>query len=190
MIRAVVVAGSALDRAGIEALLASDPDIVLDADGSDVIVQVADSTAPEPLADAERDAPVVLVVDEGAAPDWVRDAVRSGARAVLPRTATAVELAAAVRAAAAGLVVLEPATAGSILSVSQPPRAADQPLTARELQVLRMLADGLANKNIAYELGISEHTVKFHVAAILSKLNASSRTDAVAIGMRRGYILL
>ncbi|HSB14037.1 MAG TPA: LuxR C-terminal-related transcriptional regulator, partial [Bryobacteraceae bacterium] len=63
-------------------------------------------------------------------------------------------------------------------------------LTARELEVLRMMAEGAANKIIAWKLGISEHTVKFHVASILAKLGASSRTEAVTIGIRKGLILL
>ncbi|MEI9971658.1 MAG: LuxR C-terminal-related transcriptional regulator [Ignavibacteriota bacterium] len=63
-------------------------------------------------------------------------------------------------------------------------------LTARELEVLRMMAEGAANKTIAWKLGISDHTVKFHVASILGKLNAASRTEAVTIGVRKGLILL
>jgi len=65
-----------------------------------------------------------------------------------------------------------------------------EPLTAREHQVLGMLGAGLGNKEIASRLKISEHTAKFHVASILGKLGASSRTEAVAIGLRRGLILL
>jgi DNA-binding NarL/FixJ family response regulator len=65
-----------------------------------------------------------------------------------------------------------------------------EPLTPREQEVLRMLALGLANRQIASRLNISEHTIKFHVAAILGKLGAASRTEAVAIGIRHGLILL
>ena len=60
----------------------------------------------------------------------------------------------------------------------------------RELEVLRMLADGAANKTIAWKLEISEHTVKFHVAQILAKLNAGTRTEAVTVGIRKGLILV
>ena len=63
-------------------------------------------------------------------------------------------------------------------------------LTPRELEVLRMLAEGEANKTIAWKLGISEHTAKFHVASILTKLDAGSRAEAVAIGIRKGMIML
>jgi DNA-binding NarL/FixJ family response regulator len=65
-----------------------------------------------------------------------------------------------------------------------------QPLTARESEVLGMLAEGLGNKAIAARLGISTHTAKFHVASILAKLGAGSRTEAVTIGMRRGLVAI
>ena len=67
---------------------------------------------------------------------------------------------------------------------------AGEALTPRELEVFAMLAEGAGNKAIAWKLGISEHTVKFHVASIMSKLSATSRTEAVAIGIRRGLIML
>ena len=75
-------------------------------------------------------------------------------------------------------------------AVPKQPGTATQPLTPREVEVLGMLAEGLANKNIAARLGISEHTVKTHVASILTKLDAFSRAEAVAIGARQGLILL
>jgi len=68
--------------------------------------------------------------------------------------------------------------------------APDQPLTGREIEVLGMMADGLGNKIIAARLGISTHTAKFHVASILDKLGAGSRTEAVAIGLRRGLVAI
>jgi DNA-binding NarL/FixJ family response regulator len=66
----------------------------------------------------------------------------------------------------------------------------EQPLTRREIDVLQLLAEGLSNKSIAARLGISDQTVKFHVASIASKLGASNRTDAVRLGLRRGLINL
>jgi len=65
-----------------------------------------------------------------------------------------------------------------------------EPLTKREREVLQMLAGGLANKEIAARLAISDHTVKFHVASILGKLGVSTRTEAVSVGIRRGLVLL
>jgi DNA-binding NarL/FixJ family response regulator len=72
------------------------------------------------------------------------------------------------------------------------PRSAEwiQPLTPRELQILRMLSDGLPNKSIATALEISEHTAKFHVGQILAKLGAESRTEAVTIGIRHGLVMV
>jgi DNA-binding NarL/FixJ family response regulator len=126
---------------------------------------------------------------------WAAEALRTGARAILPREATADEIVGAVEAAAAGLVVLHPAVADTLLPLlSTPARAVSAPpaqqLTPREIEVLGMLAEGLGNKTIARRLGISEHTVKFHVGSILAKLDASSRTEAVTLGARRGLIML
>jgi len=70
------------------------------------------------------------------------------------------------------------------------PGPAGEPLTRREATVLRTMGEGLANKEIAARLGISEHTVKFHVAAILSKLGATSRTEAVILAVRRGLLMV
>jgi DNA-binding NarL/FixJ family response regulator len=118
---------------------------------------------------------------------------RSGVRAVLPRQATAEEVIAAIEAAAAGLVVLHPDSADALQAVpSSAGRAwsAAQPLTPREAEVLAMMAEGLANKIIASRLSISEHTVKFHIASIFAKLGASSRTEAVTIGVRTGRVMI
>ena len=94
----------------------------------------------------------------------------------------------AVRVVAAGLTLIDPALpADEGVSVG----AADvEALSARELDVLHLLARGLPNKGIAHRLGISEHTVKYHVSAILAKLNAESRTEAVAVAARLGLIAL
>lgn len=158
------------------------------------------SSAPSPAA-------VLLVPDADDAGHWAPAALRAGVRAVLPRTASAAEIALAVESAAAGLVVLHPEVAAALLAaavhadtVDHPapsPRAAlpdelasGPPLTPREIEVLGMLAEGLGNKQIAPRLGITEHTVKYHVASIFAKLGASSRTEAVMVGARRGLVML
>jgi DNA-binding NarL/FixJ family response regulator len=147
--------------------------------------------------------PVVALVDDPEAV-WNDDALRPRLAAVLPRDVDANELQAAVRAAAAGLLVIDPRhldtllTAASIgnsnrasaAAASLEGQALGEPLTPREIEVLGMLAEGLGNKEIAAKLVISEHTVKFHVASIMGKLNAASRTEAVTIGIRRGLVLL
>jgi NarL family two-component system response regulator YdfI len=114
----------------------------------------------------------------------------SGLRAVLPLDAAAHEILAAIAAAMEGLIVLHPDLLTSLPIAGHPPATPDASLTPREIEVLRMLGEGLANKNIAWKLGISEHTVKFHITSIFTKLNVSSRAEAVATGMRRGLILL
>jgi NarL family two-component system response regulator YdfI len=148
-----------------------------------------------------RAAPPLVVLSDDPEGRWTLDVLRSGARAILPHQATSLEIEAAVEAAAAGLVSLRADTADSLLvaraSVSGGP-SFDGPsspvlretLTPREIQVLGMLAEGWGTKGIATSLGISEHTVKFHVASILSKLDASSRTEAVTLGLRLGLIML
>jgi two-component system nitrate/nitrite response regulator NarL len=116
---------------------------------------------------------------------------RGSVKARLPVHITPSEAFAALLAAAQGLTVLTPAQAEIVLNtVPAPQPAAPMPeaLTPRETQVLRMMAQGLANKEIAEQLGISDHTAKFHVASILGKLQAGSRTEAVTTGIRTGLI--
>lgn len=127
---------------------------------------------------------VVLVPDrEGAA-----RALRAGARGILQREVEAGHLVAAVRAVAAGLVVHDPV----FLSHGEAPRprAEGDPLSPREREVLLLVAEGLPNKLVADRLGISEHTAKFHVNAILDKLSVTGRTEAVVHAARRGWITL
>jgi DNA-binding NarL/FixJ family response regulator len=115
-------------------------------------------------------------------------------RAVLPRESEPEEIVSAVHAAASGLLILHPDSIEILLpALSLPTRSTMAPqesLTPREIEVLGMLAEGEGNKGIARRLGISEHTVKFHVGSILAKLEASSRTEAVTIGVRQGLIML
>ncbi|MGC2660539.1 MAG: helix-turn-helix transcriptional regulator [Bryobacteraceae bacterium] len=123
--------------------------------------------------------------------------LRQNLHAWLPMNATAAEIAAAIVAASHDLVVLTQAQARRLAAqahLSHPDSehanedCSVENLTARELQVLRMLSDGLGNKEIANQLAISDHTAKFHVAQILAKLGARSRAEAVSIGIRRGLV--
>ena len=112
-------------------------------------------------------------------------------KAWLPPDASVAEIFAAVSAAASNLWVLTPAQTRRWLPSSSSRNfegVVIEPLTARELEVLRLLANGEANKQIATRLGMSEHTAKFHVAQILAKFGAASRTEAVTIAIRRGLI--
>jgi len=147
------------------------------------------------LADSDLAAeiPTVVLAEPGSSAVSAQ-ALQAGIRAVLPSGLAADQLAAALQAVASGLVVLHPAEVQAALPVAAPawrPLAElAEPLTRREREVLQMLAAGLANKEIAARLGISDHTAKFHVAAILGKLGAATRTEAVALGIRRGLVLL
>ena len=193
MIRLLIAAPAAVTRAGLEALAASNPHVQLlgafdglaevDALHPDVVLAALPLSDLSPPADGG--APVYVLLADAA---WTPEAVRLGVRAMLPRDASAAEIMAAVEAAAAGLAVVRPDELAPILPVSAPAEPSN--LTPRELEVLRMMAEGAANKAIAFALDISEHTVKFHVASILSKLNAGTRTEAAAIGLRRGLVML
>ena len=113
----------------------------------------------------------------------------------MPRHASSEEIVAAIEAVAAGLVVLHPEAMPSLRSTSlaRPgvvAAVADQRLTAREIEILGLIAEGLGNKAIAARLRISDHTVKFHIASIFAKLSAGSRTEAVTIGVRQGLIMI
>jgi DNA-binding NarL/FixJ family response regulator len=187
VIRVLILAASPVEEAALAALLAEDerfeivePGEALSAD----VVLVNGGRAPSgELAHV----PTIILTEDLFAPSDYRSAVR----ARLPAHATAAELLAAIGAAAQGLTVLTQAQADALFhhpTVPQSPPPLVEQLTARELQVLRDVALGLANKEIAERLRISEHTVKFHVASILGKLEAGSRTEAVTQGIRRGLI--
>lgn len=182
--------------------------VVLTRDYRDALQGVASLDADAVLADLGTDAAVarerlrlVASLDSPAvvlAPTGITAAevVPVGVRAALPRSADAGAIRAALHAATQGLVVLDPALLGSLLGrPSLTPGRADaasraQDLTARELEVLRLLAEALPNKLIADRLGISDHTAKFHVNSVLAKLSAGSRTEAVVRAARLGLVTL
>jgi DNA-binding NarL/FixJ family response regulator len=127
------------------------------------------------------------------------EALGAGASAVLPRSADPTEIVAAIRAlagGASGLVVLQRSLLAALLDksatadASNPDADGNPRLTAREIEVLAAMADGASNKEIARRLNISFHTVKFHVAAILDKLEADSRTEAVVKASQLGIVML
>jgi DNA-binding NarL/FixJ family response regulator len=205
-VRVLVAADSVVVRAGLEALVAQAPPLELAGSSSpanlaerirelqpDVVLmdwRPGNDDALEPLLKA---GPAVVLLADEQDPAMLSTGLRAGLRALLPHHASAEEIVAAIEAVAGGLIVLHPDIIGSLQFMEQPRRSAteaDATLTPREIEVLRMLAEGLANKNIAWRMGISEHTVKFHIASIFTKLNVSSRAEAVAIGMRQGLILL
>jgi len=187
----VKVAGNAAELESAASLLSdAEADAVLiDATGEQpeqFVQTVAESGLASELA-------VILIADHLPQAS-AAVALRAGVRAVLPSDVRQDQLVAALEAAVSGLVVLHSTNAEAAFPPSAPaarPLAElVEPLTRREREVLHMLATGLGNKGIAAQLAISEHTVKFHVASILGKLGAESRTEAVSLGIRRGLVLL
>ncbi len=212
MIRAFIVAASPLARAGLENLLAarkmkvagtdatvealagklSDaaPDVVLVDSSGEAFEALLDSLVSSGIAADFR----VVILADAVSVDALAEALRAGIHAVLPGDISPDQLDAALHAAASGLIVQVPEYAiAGLPKPSAASRALEdlaEPLTPREREVLQMLAGGLGNKEIAARMNISEHTVKFHVGSILGKLGAGSRTEAVSIGIRRGFVLL
>lgn len=211
MIRVLIVAAAARARRALESRLprqsfevvGSFATVEAAADFAEsevdaLLIEVGDAALDDVLESLEesglaRETPAVLLLEE-ATQEMVSQLLRLGARSVLPANAEPEQVAIALEAAVRGLVVLTSADTAAVQPASVPrvnlPDELSEPLTPREKEVLRLLAAGLGNKEIAARLNISEHTAKFHVASILGKLGAGSRTEAVSIGMRRGLILL
>ncbi|MDI3340285.1 MAG: response regulator transcription factor [Sphaerobacter sp.] len=183
----VAVAGVADDvAAALAEVEATAPDVVLLAPDNEVEGWLEDLTR---LTDGAGLPPILLLVD---APEVAPEALRSGITGLLLRDAEPEEIVAALRAAALGLTVLD-RRAAELVTTGPAPRpapGAGEPLTPREREILQLIAHGLPNKSIAAELGISEHTVKFHVGSILGKLGAASRAEALARAARAGLIVL
>jgi NarL family two-component system response regulator YdfI len=204
-IKIAVMATSAVRRAGLESIVRSYdefqlagsfgamPSLVLFARSTGVDVIVIDSDSiHDLLIEPTSDAAIVLLAEVTHARSISR-LLRSGVRAILPRGSDPDDVLSAIYAAYDGLVLLSIPTAESLAAVygEHPLEVEDElseEITSRETDVLRMLAEGLVNKEIAARLGISEHTVKFHISSILDKLGASTRTEAVTLGIRRGLI--
>ncbi|HUX86572.1 MAG TPA: response regulator transcription factor [Chloroflexota bacterium] len=212
-IRVIVIARQPMVRAGLSGLLAerADLQVVGQARSADEAADSVIELEPDVVLVASQldearemslhrlvskgDVPVVLVADSPSAPA-LGSLLESGLRGFLLPETTADEVGAALIAVAQGLTVLSPAAArllttgvGVALTDSLTSNSVEA-LTEREREVLRFLAAGLPNKTIASRLQISEHTVKFHVGAILAKLGATSRTEAVTRAVRQGLIAL
>ena len=167
--------------------------IVTDGEKYDILLLSVNSSTPSQLLrDVARSGRVCAIWGPGKpSRNGVLRMLRAGMAGVLSLESTPEQLKSAVDAMRANLQVIDP-------QYSQPeaPAAAEtivvlsEELTDREQQVLGMMADGLANKEIAVRLNISAHTVKFHISSILGKLGASSRTEAVSIGVRSGRVLI
>jgi len=191
VIRVLLNVSSPALRAGLRSLLSSDRTIKVvndsleDDQEADVVIASA-SLAPL-LVNESDDSPSAAVLLLSDDPLNVRDLRRSSrAWGILPTDTSAEELSAAVHALSQGLIVGPPA----LLFESENEPLSQGSLTDREAEVLGLLSRGLANKQIAATLGISEHTVKFHVSSIYTKLNVTNRTEAMREGLRGGWIVL
>ena len=213
-IRILVSANSAVSRAGLESMVRNSeflklaggvanaslvgsqirdlqPDVILVELTSDDLEFIEHSL---PLGSVDFPISIVALIDhpEG---NWIARALRRGVKAILPRNATSAEILWAIQTANSDLFLLnQDATQPLIARFGSEPLSERaefrDALTEREIQILRKLAEGLGNKQIASILAISEHTVKFHISSILDKLGASSRTEAVTVGIRMGLVLL
>ena len=194
MIRVLLNVSSPALRAGLRSLLSSDKTIriindSLDEDDlrseADVIITSASSRLSASIeADSASSAATLLLSDDQLNVREMRRLFKVWG--VLPNDVSAEELTAAVHALSQGLVV----GTSTLLFESESEPLSHGPLSDRESEVLGLLAKGLANKQIALALGISEHTVKFHVSSIYTKLNVTNRTEALRAGLRGGWIAL
>jgi two-component system, NarL family, nitrate/nitrite response regulator NarL len=180
VVRVLVVADDPLVRSILEQRVVSEGHAIADRDADVAVVDLVGATFDKLRI------PVVALAADRRSGDA---AFSAGARAVLSRTVESDTLSAAILAASAGLTTVDPELVGLTPRVVIDPRESEE-LTPREIEVLQHLASGLSNKEIAVRLGISDHTVKFHVNAVLSKLSADSRTEAVVRGVRLGYVIL
>jgi DNA-binding NarL/FixJ family response regulator len=205
--RVFVVAPTPTLRAGLRSMLAS-------IEAADLLVVGEAGLSVGPVPDASLpEADVVLVADEELLEETALSVSEDGTQSVLllsedegatsklrtlslrgwgvvPPDAPSEELGAAVAAVAQGLTVLPKPLAERLLDEPAAVEELSEPLTAREREVLDLLGHGLSNKMIARELHISEHTVKFHISSLYSKLGVSNRAEAVSQGARHGLISL
>ena len=199
-LRVVVAAISAVRRSGLEAvvrknaswkLAGSLPGIIgftariQELQPHVVIADLAQSDTQffSAASDLERAGIGVVVLIDEPSVGWTARALQAGVRAILPRESSENEIVSGVVAADRGLVLLDPEITKELASQTRTVTTASETvadnleeLTAREVEVLRLMAEGFGNKQIAVRLGISDHTVKFHISSILAKLNVSSRT--------------
>jgi DNA-binding NarL/FixJ family response regulator len=210
--RLLIVASSPVVRAGLEAVLGNGHGLAVvaavdsaiglaaavEAAAPDVVVFVAsDAQTPPSLSvvpDREAQSPALVVLAPRRDPVWASRALALGALAVLTHDARPEEILAAIEAASAGLLVLSPDLAPAFEDPAPrdpPPRSDERAiLTPRELEVLQWLAEGLANKQVAARLGLSEHTIKTHVTSVFEKLGVGTRAEAVARAVRLGLLIL
>jgi DNA-binding NarL/FixJ family response regulator len=158
------------------------PDVIVIAEGESFLARAGNRAT---LAEVFSDTPAVLLAAEPTMA-MMRSAARMKIHSVLPLEVTTHQLITAIAATVAGFAVTfphSPAGPADVMGIAED-------LTAREVEVLRLMARGQTNKQVAAQLQISEHTAKFHVSSVLAKLGAGTRTEAVTIGMTRGLVAI
>ena len=202
MIRVTIVSPNSALRIGLRELLSRQPDIKVVGETVDLEsvnemeteVVVLASVSSARILESKSTFAILFLNDEV---ESLRSILNSNARAwgLLSTDASEDELVAAVRALGEGLWVGAPSLVKSLIRLNGRRESASdespiEPLTAREMEVIQLMAQGLANKQIALSLSISEHTVKFHLSSLYAKLGISSRTEAVKRGIELGLISL
>jgi two-component system, NarL family, response regulator LiaR len=170
-------------REAVDVVLQTEPDVVL----IDLVMPETDGVAATRIIHERSPKTRVLVLSSFEEEPALVASVRAGAIGFLRKTAPIGAVVRAIRAAARGEVQFSPTAAALLVRGMQQPSEAEH-LTPRELEVLQLIAEGLANKEIAWKLGITEKTVKSHVSAILGKLGLQSRTQAAMDASRLGLL--
>jgi len=197
LIRVGVVATAAAVRLGLREILRELTDVEVTSDASTLLglgeMDILILASPMLLAELPEGTPPVLLLTEDI--DRAEPLFNLPVWGMLPLDSSVAEILAALQALAEGLTVASPGLLNHLVERRLLPAFENaeevlDPLTSRERQILQMAAEGLANKEIAGQLQISEHTVKYHLSTLYSKLGVSSRTEAVRAGMRKGWVVL
>jgi DNA-binding NarL/FixJ family response regulator len=209
VIRLLIADDHPVVRAGLAGLLSDEPgfDVVAEASDGDEAVRLAAATHPDVVlmdlrmprvdgvaatariagGEAGDPAPRVLILTTYESDDQILAAIEAGASGYLLKAAPQAEIVAGIRSVAAGQSALSPQVAVRLVERMRRPEP-DAVLTARELDVLRLVATGHSNKQVAVALGIGESTVKTHLLKVFEKLGVADRTRAVTLAMERGLL--
>jgi two-component system, NarL family, response regulator DevR len=208
-IRVLLVDDHEMVRHGLRAMLAADADIEVVADAAtgahavslahelrpDVVLldaRLPDIGGPEVCRRLQSDVPetIVVMLTTFAEDDLVRRCIRAGARGYLLKDVERLDLGRSIRAVMRGEAVIDSKVASTVLAAVRQAADADQeqPLNERQREVLRLIAEGLSNREIAERAHLSEHTVKGYVEEILERLDARNRVHAAILATKRGWI--
>jgi DNA-binding NarL/FixJ family response regulator len=190
-LRVLIRAGSPRDAANYRELLTNGGDLVVvgDSAGADVVLQLVGGEGDELPGPPDGGPPLLALVSDDSQAPIAAELERRGL-SVLSDGVSRAQLVAALRAVASGLSVRGPSSAGRGLRAAVLSEADAEGLTAREGELLRFLGEGMGNREIALALGLSDHTVKFHLHSIYTKLGVRTRTEAVSVAVRRGLLML